>query len=392
MKSFTDSFKLDSKIEEGPAGSIIVPARLTRVGVFDYGSYQQFRSEDEVFSEDSLKTLNDIPLTMEHPMEAEVNPDNFKDQVIGHVINGTVEKDGDFVKAKVMISEASAIDIVKSKKMLELSCGYTAFEADEQGEYNGIPYDSVQKDIKYNHLSLVPEGRAGPQCRLIVDRKHKDKNMVDESKNAQEEVKADLEAKLAEAVAKIDSMKEELAEAKSPAFINKLVKDRKVLIDTVKSICDLDEEKMADADPMEVKKMAIIEKFPGFELEGKSEDFILGMFDALAMLADTEAVSGPDAESDVPVEAPEVSEADACAEKEDIDVPAEEPVKEDSEEVDSEEEEKPEIKADRAFKKINAETVAKVADSSNELNSVFDEFQKRMLSKANEPSATGITK
>jgi len=57
---FKDAVKID-KIKEGPAGSIIVPAKLTRSGVFDYVDYLQLRSEEEVFDESSLKTLNDIP-------------------------------------------------------------------------------------------------------------------------------------------------------------------------------------------------------------------------------------------------------------------------------------------------------------------------------------------
>ena len=35
--------------------------------------------------------------------------------------------------------------------------------------YNGEPFDFRQTNIRYNHLAIVDEARAGPEARIVLD-------------------------------------------------------------------------------------------------------------------------------------------------------------------------------------------------------------------------------
>lgn len=47
--------------------------------------------------------------------------------------------------------------------------GYTVDLVPETGTYNGEPYDYMQTNIRYNHLAIVDEARAGPEARIALD-------------------------------------------------------------------------------------------------------------------------------------------------------------------------------------------------------------------------------
>lgn len=374
MKNYTDSHKID-KIKELDNGSIIVPARLTRVGVFEYPEGPQLRPDDEVFDPESLKTINDVPLTLEHPDEAEVNPENFKSEVIGHVINGSVKREGRYITADLMISDKEAIDLVRSKKISEISMGYTADEVNKSGvfEDNGDKeeYNSVQTNIRYNHASLVPEGRAGPMCRLITD-SNKVKNMV--KIDGKEYVEGSAEH-IAALQKKIDKAEVALKEATSSKAIQERVKSRMKLLDAVKVIlkdeAEVEEEAIADMDEKEVKVQAILTKFPDLKdlVSEASDQFINGLFDGLHLMS----------EKDEPVaEAAKEVEESKEDEEEEIENPEEV-----TEEIDSKKNDKAsKARALRGFKKVD-----KVYQTSE---TPISAFQKKMSSA--HQNYQGVTK
>ena len=62
-------------------GGLIIPAALTRTGVFTYyrddgTPVRELRHPDEVFSAKSLATLRSAPITIGHPLEG-INPGNW---------------------------------------------------------------------------------------------------------------------------------------------------------------------------------------------------------------------------------------------------------------------------------------------------------------------------
>lgn len=166
--------KLDAieKVEKTPEGFLRLPARVTRTGIFLYrkadGSIvKELRPPKEVFNEDSLTSLLSKPLTNNHPGEGRVDSTNAKVHTVGFT-SDSVQQEDKFVRIFLNVIDESTIkDIMNGKQ--ELSCGYTCEVEQKSGEHNGERYDSVQHNIRYNHVALVHRGRAGADVRLSLD-------------------------------------------------------------------------------------------------------------------------------------------------------------------------------------------------------------------------------
>jgi hypothetical protein len=143
----------------------------TRAGVFVYRDgggriRRELRPPDEVFDPASLKSLALVPVTNDHPPEL-LDSANLKQYQVGNV-GDSVAREGLLVRAPVVVQDASAVAAVLSGKQ-QLSCGYEADLDETPGVYDGVPYDAIQRRIRYNHLALVDSGRAGPSCKLKLD-------------------------------------------------------------------------------------------------------------------------------------------------------------------------------------------------------------------------------
>lgn len=151
---------------------LLCSAYLSRAGVFEYRTPDgktryEFRPPEEVFSAESMASFSLAPLTLHHP-PVEVSSSNVKSYGVG-IVGETVEQDGQFLAGTVLVQAADAIKSVESGETVELSCGYTCDLEETPGEYEGIKYDAVQRNIRGNHVALVDEGRAGPDVRLHLD-------------------------------------------------------------------------------------------------------------------------------------------------------------------------------------------------------------------------------
>lgn len=156
------------------AGGVKVPASLTRTGILVYkrhdGSVQrELRRAEEVFSPDSLASIEDLPVTKLHPPGL-VTAETFSKFAIGHVSKAG-RQDGELVMGDLVVSEASAIAAIERGELQEISCGYECDFDATPGVFNGERYDGEQKSIRYNHVALGPKGwgRAGPQVSLRLD-------------------------------------------------------------------------------------------------------------------------------------------------------------------------------------------------------------------------------
>jgi len=163
----------DPKIDHN--GYLQAEAVLTRTGVFKYrradGSViNELRSPEDVMNQDSLDTLENRPFTDGHPIVGRLDATNTRQLSRGMVISKAVQ-DGDLVKAKILVTDQVVIDKIMRKKnpLREVSCGYKTDITDESGEFNGERFDTRQTKIIYNHVALVPKGRAGAVARLRVD-------------------------------------------------------------------------------------------------------------------------------------------------------------------------------------------------------------------------------
>ena len=124
------------------------------------------REESEVFDENSLESLEGMPVTILHP-KIDVNSTNFKD--LGH---GTVltkpRRVGDNMVVDIVIHSDELVDLIapevedketgEIKRVLndsfrDLSLGYSATLVK-------VAHDLYkQTNIVYNHVAVVPEGR-----------------------------------------------------------------------------------------------------------------------------------------------------------------------------------------------------------------------------------------
>jgi hypothetical protein len=133
---------------------------------------REYRPAEEVFNADSLATLRAATVTVGHP--GLVDPKIWSRVTKGHV-DDAGRQDGDFVAADVRVLDGPTLARVEAKELQELSCGYTCRQDVTPGVWQGPngpePYDLIQRDIKYNHVALLPKGggRAGSDVKLRLD-------------------------------------------------------------------------------------------------------------------------------------------------------------------------------------------------------------------------------
>ena len=153
-------------------GFLVDTPIVGRVGIQSYmnsdGSIRkEYRPAEEVFHPDALASMVGKPITDAHP-NGKVTAANFKKLTIGTIL-GAGKQDGDNVRVDIIIQDAEAIIKAEKGGVRELSLGYTVDLDETPGEFNGEKYDAIQKNIRVNHLALVPKGRAG-NARLNLDR------------------------------------------------------------------------------------------------------------------------------------------------------------------------------------------------------------------------------
>lgn len=155
-------------------GYLVATSKIARTGIQLYradevgltGSHvvRVYRSESEVFSKDALASLQHAPVTLNHPAGL-VTSDNWASLAKGEV-STDILRDGDYIAASLIIKDSDARDAAKSTHK-EISLGYTASIAMQDGVTDsGDKYDAVMTGFNYNHLALVPKGRAGDKARI----------------------------------------------------------------------------------------------------------------------------------------------------------------------------------------------------------------------------------
>jgi hypothetical protein len=69
----------------------------------------------------------------------------------------------------MLITDTKLIDKMERGDAGQVSCGYTCDVEFTAGEWNGQKYDAIQKNIRGNHVAIVPKGRAGDGVRVRMD-------------------------------------------------------------------------------------------------------------------------------------------------------------------------------------------------------------------------------
>lgn len=119
--------------------------------------YNLLRDPDELAK--AAKSLNGVPLLRKHiAVSAE---DHQPHDVVGSL--GTDAKfDGTYLTNSLFVNAKDAIDDIETGHKRELSAGYHYTPDMTPGKFGGKGYDGVMRDIVFNHVALVEDGRAGP--------------------------------------------------------------------------------------------------------------------------------------------------------------------------------------------------------------------------------------
>lgn len=148
--------------------------------------YYALRDPDEI--KKAVGTFNGLPLLLDHhDIDAE-HPD--KEHQVGSTGTDAVF-DGTYLMNSLSITDADAIRAIEDGTAREISCAYS-YEPDfTPGEFEGVPYDFVIREIKGNHVALVEEGRAGHDVK-VADSIQKVKEKLEMPKRMNEEKKKNL--------------------------------------------------------------------------------------------------------------------------------------------------------------------------------------------------------
>lgn len=306
-----------SEITRTPQGGISAPAALTRSGVFEYrtpkGVIREYRPPEEVFRADSLASLAAAPVTVGHPKsngeDIRVDPSNFSIFAVGY-LNGGVKQEGSTVEGEIRVQDVKGLDAVLTRGFREISCGYDCrFDETPGVTDDGKPYDRVQRNIVYNHVAIVPKGRAGSAVAMRLDAEDNeitDVEIIEENEGLTMDPKqleemianlnkriSDLEAKLGaaegeakandtkatEAVARADAAEKALADATSLTRVDALVNERAELLTVARGKLPADFDFTGKTN-REIRIAAISASDTTFKADSLSDDYVSAYFRA----------------------------------------------------------------------------------------------------------------
>ena len=143
---------------------------IARVGVFPYmkadrSIEMEAKLPTELLSDSTVNSADNRPVTNDH--HGLVTKDNATQLAKGFTADNA-HVDDNTLRVDMTIMDGKLIDAINNGKQ-ELSIGFQTNIDQTPGEYNGVAYDSVQKDIQINHVAVVNQGRAGHTVRLLGD-------------------------------------------------------------------------------------------------------------------------------------------------------------------------------------------------------------------------------
>jgi hypothetical protein len=180
-----------------PEGYLVAVAKIARIGIQEYTNpdgttRREFRPPEEVANRDSLRTLCDLPISIEHP-PAMLDSSNARQFAVGW--NGSVSYDNGFVSTRVKLIDQQSVKNALDGERIELSVGYLTKLDWTPGTWEGQRYDAVQRQIKGNHIALTVKARGGSELRLYPehDLAHQDSGIPEKNWQVSEPNWGDLE-------------------------------------------------------------------------------------------------------------------------------------------------------------------------------------------------------
>lgn len=234
-----------------------------RVGIQEYrradGTIQrELRLPEEVFHPDALVSAKGKPISVDHA-DGKVTKKNAHRVTIGTMLDA-LKQDGDNVRSDIVIHSPDAIG-----ERRQLSLGYTAKLDETPGDHPVYGrYDSIQREIRVNHLSVVKAARAGPVARLNLDGN-------EDFFTPQEQAPMTVKVKLDSGI-EYDAVPEVAAE------LNKLRADASNTAEQLKTIPQL----QAKVDALEAETKDLPAKLDAAKAEGKAQAETRAKLDSVA--------------------------------------------------------------------------------------------------------------
>lgn len=280
-----------TKVTRTPQGGLRVDAAVSRTGILLYtnpdgSTRREYRPPGEVFAPESLATIAAAPVTNLHPGRGRVDAEDWRALAVGHV-GESIRQDGDHVAATLYVQDRHVIDLIESGQRREVSLGYDLdYDPTPGTSPEGERYDGIQRNIRVNHVALVPKGRSGSSVALRLDGEgnqvcyHDPGQHVKETAHTMKITIAGKEYDMADA-----------AQAKAAEAAIAAVQTRADAAETAArvtalraALAPLKMEIRADADESSIMLEVLKKHAPGVVVEGASPEFVLGAFSATLAL------------------------------------------------------------------------------------------------------------
>lgn len=303
---FIDSTGALSNMRRTPQGGFLVDATLAKVGVMSYAKgselIRRFNPAETLAAHAADAAV--APVTFKHPPKF-VDVHSYQKLACGHVVGTPTFADG-HIRATLAIQDAGLIRAIEMGEAREVSMGYTAHHDMTPGvTESGEHYDERRIKIEWNHIAVVPAGRAGKSVRLMLDSdeipemetdmKLKINGVEVDVSAAQDAVDsyvagllaqaADLTKQADELNVKLKAAEAQLATAQSDEAFDAAFKVR--------------EEKRAAEKAKSEKRERVAKGYPAISLDNQSDAFIDGLDAALSARVAAAVIKDPDGLSSV---------------------------------------------------------------------------------------------
>lgn len=148
---------------------------ITKVGVFSYlGSeigapeadrvYRVYRPQEELENPETIASANLVPWIDEHEFLGVDGTPPEKKGVQG-TTGESARFDYPYLRNSIRAYSSFMQNLIDRGKV-ELSPSYRCRYEFSEGVFDGMQYDAIQRDIRFNHLASVKEGRTGPDVAV----------------------------------------------------------------------------------------------------------------------------------------------------------------------------------------------------------------------------------
>ncbi len=289
---FIDSTGALSNMRRTPQGGFLVDATLAKVGVMTYA-----KGSDLIRRFNPAETLAACaadaavaPITYKHPKKF-VDVHSYQKLACGHVVGTPSFEDG-HIKATLAIQDAALIRAIELGEAREVSMGYTAHHDTTPGVTDdGEHYDERRIKIEWNHIAVVPAGRAGKTVRLMLDSDEIPEmendmklkiNGVEVDVSAAQDAVDSYVASLVAQAADLQKQVDELSATKAKRKGELKVAQSDEAVDAAFKVR---EDKRAAEKAKAEKRERVAKGYPAIDLTDKSDAFIDGLDVALAARA-----------------------------------------------------------------------------------------------------------